>query len=115
MEHNGNRERNAVDRVPSRADTAATAAYRDDANPLTEYVSDRLAVGPKYRLARNELAQDYASYSFQAGDKNPVNTAELYAHIRRLAGVKESSWRPLGFTVQTRGFSGIGLVSHVAE
>lgn len=89
---------------------AASQSYQDEQNPVGDFVQDRLnLVGDNLKIGRNELYSAYLSYCNQVGEKHPLDRRALFDRIRRLNGVKEDQWRPMGITVPIRGFRGVAL------
>ncbi len=89
----------------------ATAAYQDESDPLAEYIADRIVMGPNCRASRNELYGDYQAYCVQSAEKSPLSRNVFIDHFRKLPGVSDKQWKPLGTTVPVRGFVGLGLRS----
>jgi putative DNA primase/helicase len=86
---------------------AATTAYRDESDPLADYVTERLVLGDEKRITRGEAWMDYESWEFQVGEKGSLKRDGFYARLRQLHNVKDSEWK---FGRQkVRGFSGVGL------
>jgi putative DNA primase/helicase len=101
---------------PPAAVLVATSNYQSEQDPIGEYVADRCVRGDKVKASRNEVYSDYQSWCVQIGEKQPLNRNAFYDRIRRVAGVSERTWKPVGSSVPVRGFCGIGLAAtHVDE
>jgi putative DNA primase/helicase len=86
---------------------AATAAYQSEQDALTDFVGDRCALGANFKVSRNDVFNSYLSWATQTGEKHPFNRNSFLAQIRRLPGVNDFRWRPLGCNDPVRGFSGL--------
>jgi hypothetical protein len=79
---------------------------------LADYLAARCVRGDdRVRVGRGELFTDYQSWAHQTGERNPLDRNALMDRVRRLDGVTEGQWRPVGITVPVRGFRGIGLAA----
>lgn len=92
---------------------AATADYRAEADPLADFVQQRVIVAAGCRVTRNDLFSVYQSFAVQAGDKHPLDRTAFFERMRRIDGVADGSWRSGGVAV--RGFTGIGLLQAQTE
>ncbi len=104
--------RGSVDRITNGMQApqcviAATNAYRDESDPLADYVTDRLDLGDDKRIIRGEAWMDYEAWTIQVGEKGSLKRDGFYARLRQLHNVKDSQWKFGGQKV--RGFSGVGL------
>lgn len=89
----------------------ATGEYRDEEDPLLEYLRIRLVLRGNARVSRPDLWQDYESYCVQLGEHHPVSRKALYAAVRRQPGVTADEWRPAGTSIPVRGFRGVALAA----
>jgi putative DNA primase/helicase len=95
---------------PPAAVTDATSAYAKDQDPLSDYLAARVRAGDaRQRITRNDLYSDYLSWCSQTREPQPVARDVLLDRVRRLPGVTEGQWRPVGLAVPARGFQGVGL------
>jgi len=88
---------------------AATAAYQAEQDVLGDYLTARCVRGEHVKVSRPELFADYQSWAVQTGERHPLERNALYDRIRRLDGVTDDQWKPVGSTSPVRGFRGIGL------
>jgi putative DNA primase/helicase len=89
----------------------ATNGYRDESDPLGDYMADRLIVGDKCKISRADLYGDYQSWAVQVGEKHPLSRAALFDAIRRHPGIAEKNWKEKSIAI--RGFVGVGLASRL--
>jgi len=95
--------------------TLATESYRADSDPLADYLADRcVRGGENVKVSRGDLYADYQSWAHQVGEKFPFDAKAFYNAIRRVAGVVDGQWKPIGTNMPVRGFKGIGLTHSVA-
>jgi putative DNA primase/helicase len=93
----------------------ATADYQTEQDVLTEYITARCSTGEKVKVSRTELFSSYQSWAVQSGERHPLERNAFFDRIRRLKGVSEKQWRPVGQTTPVRGFVGIGLQFNGSE
>lgn len=89
----------------------ASQNYQAEQDVLSDFIADRCVRAPKCRVPRNDLFMAYQSWAKQTGEPHPLDRTALFERMRRVPGVEDVQWRPLGTTVPVRGFSGIGLIS----
>ena len=85
----------------------ATAQYRDEEDPLAEFVDDRLTLDPDGFLPAAELRKTYAEWAEAEGILHRLGDRKLAGRIAELDGVKRSAKRVHG--VSLRGYSGVAL------
>jgi putative DNA primase/helicase len=86
---------------------AATDDYRNEADPLGDYINDNLTIAAAVRVGRADVWNDYQSWAVKIGEKDHLDRSQLYERIRRLEGVEDGVWKSAG--THTRGFVGVGL------
>jgi putative DNA primase/helicase len=95
----------------------ATKTYQQEQDPIADFITDRCTLGEDRRdaggevcrVTRNDLYMVYQSCCSQSGERHPLTRSELLEHVRRLPGIEDSQWRPIGSDVPVRGFVGIRL------
>jgi P4 family phage/plasmid primase-like protien len=90
----------------------ATSVYQSEQDPLADFISDRCVRGSEaVKVTRNDLYSAYQSWCVQTGEKHGLERNSLFERIRKVQGVADAQWRPLGVTAPARGFRGIGLAA----
>ncbi len=74
--------------VPS-AVTKATDDYRDEQDPLREFLADCCTVAHELSCTRRELRTAYEAWVEEAGGRVPLTGKDFTDRIRRLPGVDE--------------------------
>jgi putative DNA primase/helicase len=88
----------------------ATAEYAAEQDVLADYLAARTVRGGDHvRVGRADLFADYQSWASQPGERHPLARNPFFDRIRKLSGVADGQWKPVGITVPVRGFRGIGL------
>lgn len=87
--------------------TEATNAYRADSDSFGEFVESELIKGPKLRVTRKEIVEQYNSWVIRSGEADPLNEKAVYEAMRKVPGVQDDAWKLAG--VKVRGFTGAGL------
>jgi putative DNA primase/helicase len=93
------RARGGLD-VPS-AVRDATQAYREEMDPLRDFVEDCCLVGPEYWAATTTLMEQYVKWTHDNGVTHPISRDRV-AQGLKARGAKKEGTRP-------RGWRGIGL------
>jgi putative DNA primase/helicase len=90
----------------------ATADYQKEQDVLSDYLAARCAhpAVDEVKVTRTELFSDYQSWANQSGERHPLERNAFFERVRRLNGVSEKQWKPIGQKVPVRGFRGIGLL-----
>ena len=83
---------------------AATASYQAEQDVLGDYLAARCVLGEHVKISRPELFADYQSWATQTGERHPLERNALYERIRRLDGVTDDQWKPLGSNSPVRRF-----------
>ena len=90
----------------------ATAEYAAEQDVLADYLAARtVRGGDNVRVGRAELFADYQSFCSQTGEKHPLPRNAFFDRVRKLSGVSDGQWKPVGITVPVRGFRGVGLLA----
>ncbi len=89
----------------------ATQNYREESNPLGEFISLRCKIEPEGRVSRRALREAYERYCRENGDKNPIGPRPFCAKLRAL-GVVNITVREItpGGSVVADGWGGIRLL-----
>jgi P4 family phage/plasmid primase-like protien len=94
----------------------ATQSYQFEQDVLGEYIEARcVRGGENVKVGRAELFCDYQSWAKQTGEHFAMERNAFFERVRRIKGVSESQWRPLGSTTPIRGFRGIGLLTMISD
>lgn len=91
----------------------ATKAYREESNPLGEFVSLRCRIEPTGRVSRRALRDAYERYCRDNGEKFPIGPRPFAAKLRAL-GVTDTSMNETVMTGATHvvdAWRGIRLLS----
>jgi len=106
---------------PPKEVTDATEEYKNESDPLGDFIKDRLVLGAidpnataedqEFKLSRNDLVADYLSYCTNTGEKQPMTRNALFDAMRQIAGVQDGhQWHPsTNVSVTLRGFFGVRL------
>jgi putative DNA primase/helicase len=82
---------------------AATDAYRADADPLRDFLSETCRLGAGLRISRKALREAYESWAHEAGGRSMLTAKDFADRLRRVAGVADDK------THGTRVWTGIDL------
>jgi putative DNA primase/helicase len=93
------RARGGLD-VPSTV-WAATQAYREEMDPLRDFINDCCLIGPQFWAASSALMEQYVKWAHDNGITHPIGPERL-AQGLKARGVTKQGTRP-------RGWRGIGL------
>jgi len=85
----------------------STAQYRDEEDPLADFVDDRLTLDPDGFLPAAELRKTYGEWAEAEGILHRLGDRKLASRIAELDGVRRSAKRVHG--VSLRGYSGVAL------
>lgn len=86
----------------------ATAAYRDEQDPLREFLADCCQVGPGKVVEVTKLKQAYTTWARKSGETNPLKPVEFARRIEE-AGIYKVIKKVDG--VATRVWEGIELIT----
>ena len=98
---------------PPAAVNDATAEYRTEQDALSDFLSECCILHDGAVVSRAAVSAAYGNWAEQRKDRFPLSPTALYARLRALPGVKESSKRING--APYRGFAGIGLLDKHRE
>ena len=84
-----------------------TNTYREDSNPLADFVAECCLLTPNATVSRSDIFDAYQKWAERNHDRNPLERTALFERLRGLSGVSDDRRRQGG--KPTRGFSGIGL------
>ncbi|MCE9552494.1 MAG: DUF5906 domain-containing protein [Planctomycetes bacterium] len=88
----------------------ATDEYREDENPLREFLEQRCVYAAEARVSREEIQAAYMQRCESQSVKYPLSERSLYERLRHIPGVHDGKVKLAGLTV--RVFEGIGLKSN---
>jgi putative DNA primase/helicase len=74
---------------PPRAVQRASAVYRDEQNPLRDFLEECCVIGSDHAIPRNEMWASYQSWANASGVSYPISRTALYERLRRM-GIDEN-------------------------
>ena len=93
--------------VECEATQGAWAEFRDQTDPLANWLDQQTVTTPTAFISRKDLRIKYANYLKGEG-RPPIGEKALYAGVRRLRPMVEEGQKMVGRTSE-RGFHGLGL------
>jgi P4 family phage/plasmid primase-like protien len=85
--------------VPPGGVRDATRSYRDESNPLGEFIALRCKVDPEGRVSRRAMRDAYERYCRENGEKYPIGPRPFTAKLRSI-GAEDTTMREATLTGQ---------------
>jgi putative DNA primase/helicase len=91
----------------------STAEYRQDEDPLTDFLQNKCIREPNAQCVRDEIFDAYQSWAQANGIRYPLGKRSFFERLRKIEGVEEGQQR-IGQKHRKRVFYGIAPLDHLA-